>query len=239
MKEKSLDVFALDPQHIWQPFFILSCFFAPLTPTVTLIFSYLFSAFFLVPLFLVIALPTICLPLYFSAAGNRTYRLRPDGDDSQAVPAQAHHCWHQRLCPPHWLRPHQEGAFNLSHSNSTHTHFLTDTLKWSWVVSAISSLVPIWRQRLSEHSLWNCTIQTQARFRGFFTRFTLTDTDAFFLSRLLIQTGYRYAHWLTLTKQRLLTTSLLSVMVHKRPLYLFCYPPAHSHHSLCDSFHLL
>lgn len=95
---------ALDPQ---------GTYFHPSSLTLLLISSYS-PSFSLHSPYLFILLLSICFPFCFPAAGNRTYRLWPDGDDGQAVPAQDHHCRHQRLCPPHWLRPHQEGGQELS-----------------------------------------------------------------------------------------------------------------------------
>ena len=119
-------MFALDLQDIWQFIFILSCcfLFSP-WPLLSFLISSNSSSMSCVSL-LFTAL--ICLPLHLSAACNRTHRLRPDGDDGQAVPAQAHHCWHQCLCPPHWLRPHQEGAQRtlfIQNSPSFHPIFLS------------------------------------------------------------------------------------------------------------------
>lgn len=114
-------MFALDLQDIWQLIFILSCcfLFSPWPLLSSLISSYSSSTSCVSLLFT----PLICLPLHLSTACNRTHRLRPDGDDGQAVPAQAHHCWHQRLCPPHWLRPHQEGAQRTLSLFKTHPAF--------------------------------------------------------------------------------------------------------------------
>lgn len=92
----------------WSSLYIFSSFI-PHSTSIILICILLFPYTLLLSLLL-----SICFPLRFSAAGNGTYRLRPDGDDSQAVPAQDHHCWHQRLRPPHWLCPHQEGGQELS-----------------------------------------------------------------------------------------------------------------------------
>lgn len=92
----------------WSSLYIFSSFI-PHSSSIILVYILLFPDTLLLSLLL-----SICFPLRFSAAGNGTYRLRPDGDDSQAVPAQDHHCWHQCLRPPHRLCPHQEGGQELS-----------------------------------------------------------------------------------------------------------------------------
>lgn len=117
MGKKSLfrvDMFALHT-HISDKFLIFTCSFFLLTLTFPLIFSpsSSTSSFF-------DTLPSSSISLF--ADCNRTYRLQPDGDNGQAVQAQAHHRWHQCLCPAHWLCPHQEGAFLFSgalHFSST------------------------------------------------------------------------------------------------------------------------
>lgn len=102
--EKSLqvDVFAFEPQDILMPLLYL-CISVYYYHLYRIVFILNFSSIFLL-------FTLLNLSPSFSAASNRSYRLWPDGDDSQAVSAQAHHRWHQRLCPPHWLRPYQEGA---------------------------------------------------------------------------------------------------------------------------------
>lgn len=89
--------------------------FLPPRPLLSSIHPPLLSSLFFLSL--------ICLPLHLSADCNRTHRLRPDGDDGQAVPTQAHHRWHQCLCPPHWLRPRQEGARRTLSVFKTHPAF--------------------------------------------------------------------------------------------------------------------
>lgn len=95
---------SLDPRYTYFHPLSLALVISSYSPSFPLHSHYLF----------ILLLFSVCFPLCFPAAGNRTYRLWPDGDDGQAVPAQDHHCWHQRLCPPHWLRPHQEGGQELS-----------------------------------------------------------------------------------------------------------------------------
>lgn len=98
-------ILALDPPYAYfHPSSLALLLIVPYSHRFSLHSPYLF----LLPL-------SICFPLRLPAAGNGTYRLWPDGDDGQAVPAQDHHCWHQRLCPPHWLRPHQEGGQERGH----------------------------------------------------------------------------------------------------------------------------
>lgn len=99
--------------------FYLLVFPLSLTLALLQIFSYSSSTS---SVFLLLSLPflTTCLNFFvpFFAACNGTHRLWADGDDSQAVPAQAHHRWHQCLCSPHWLCPHQEGELKSLYSNN-------------------------------------------------------------------------------------------------------------------------
>lgn len=104
------DMFSLDPQDIQRCFSSSRVLFFPSPwPLLSNILIFLLHFLFILSSHCLFSLSPQSVSL--SADCNRTHRLRPDGDDGQAVPAQAHHCWHQRLCPPHWLRPHQEGAW--------------------------------------------------------------------------------------------------------------------------------
>lgn len=82
-------------KYITNFFFHSPWFFLFLRPLHSLIYSYIPPSHLLLSTFL------FSQPACLSAACNGTHRLRADGDDSQAVPAQAHHRWHQRLRSPH------------------------------------------------------------------------------------------------------------------------------------------
>lgn len=169
--------------------------------------------------------------LCFPAAGNRTYRLWPDGDDGQAVPAQDHHCWHQRLCPPHWLRPHQEGGQELSlcfllsvfcrlsssdlpASRCLCSLFLIVCYECEKGMKLIQSFLLEWHTRLLFSDASHKAVQWWAEKRTLIFQQHKPDlegpphtpTSSFFPSCLLVQTGHGFAHWLMPAQHQLLAT---------------------------------